>query len=150
MDPYVKCYYSSGFHIFSSSGKVIGAAPATPVLDAFVTSEVTDGTTQADTDKLLVAPDMKVMAISMCVVRIDLGCFVPGEYMSVCLRDNKNELLEHISYQDSTGRWWDPVPAVNVMFIGEWKGHWRRLGIGRVLLRHWVELERKTETITLW
>jgi hypothetical protein len=144
----VYCIYPNGFQILSSNGKVIGVAPAAPLLDAFVTSdEATDGTTQADTDKLSVAPAIKAMAISMAGEHSGLECYVPGEDMPDALLE---ELLELFSYQDSTGRWWEPVPAVNVMFIGEWKGHWRRLGIGRVLLRHWVELERKTETITLW
>jgi hypothetical protein len=148
--PYDKCYDSNGFHTLSSSGNSIGFAPPAPLLDAFVATKVTDGTAQADTDKLLVAPDIKAMAISMGVVRSGLWCFAPDEYMPVDPFEKKTKLLEHTSYQDSTGRWWDSVPAVNVMFIGEWKGHWRRLGIGRVLLRRWVELERKTETITLW
>jgi hypothetical protein len=144
----VYCIYPNGFQILSSNGKVIGVAPAAPLLDAFVTSdEATDGTTQADTDKLSVAPAIKAMAISMAGEHSGLECYVPGEDMPDALLE---ELLELFSYQDSTGRWWEPVPAVNVMFIGEWKGHWRRLGIGRVLLKNWVELERKTETITLW
>jgi hypothetical protein len=143
------CGYPNGFQILSSSGKVLGVAPAAPLLDAFVTSEATDGTTQTDTDELSVAPDIKAIAISTGVVTYELQCFIPhgckpvGHY-------RKRVLNEHISYQDSTGRFWDPVPVVNVMFIGEQEGHWRRLGIGRVLLRRWVELERKTETITLW
>jgi hypothetical protein len=145
---YDDCYYSDGFQILSSRGKAIGVAPAAPLLDAFVTSdEATGGTTQADTDKLSVAPDIKAMAISMGADIYGLNCYVPGEHMPGAPLD---KLLELVSYQDSTGRWWDPVPVVNVMFIGEWKGHWRRLGIGRVFLRHWVELERETETITLW
>jgi hypothetical protein len=150
MSPYDSYYCLNGFQILSSSGKLIGTAPAAPLLDVFVTSKATNGMAQADTDKLSVAPDIKAMAISMGAVRYSLGCHVAEEYTLVNPFDEETELLEHTSYQDNTGRWGDPVPVVNVMFIGEWEGHWRRLGIGRVLLRRWVELEREMETITLW
>jgi hypothetical protein len=145
------CLYPNGFRILSSSGKVVGFAPAASLLDAFVASESTDGTAQADTDKLLVAPYIKTMAISMGVEKFGAECHVAEEDMSsVTYNDALTELYKHTSYQDSTGDWWYPVPVVNVMFIGEREGCWRRLGIGCVLLRRWVELERKTETITLW
>jgi hypothetical protein len=148
--PHSGCSYPTGFQILSSSGKFIGLAPSAPLLYAIIASKATDGTAQADTDKLSVAPDIKAMAISMGAVRGNLRCYVPDVYMPVDSALKETEIFEHASYRDSTGRWLNLVPAVNVMFIGEWKGHWRRLGIGRVLLRRWVELERKTETITLW
>jgi hypothetical protein len=142
------CYHARGFSIFSLSGKVIGVAHWSPFLDDFVGSKAADGMTERELDNPLVVPSLKAMALSIGMTDHDVDCFVAEKDIpNGCTTEL--EVYEYATYQDSTGRWWDPVPVVNVMFIGERDGHWYRMGVGIVLLRRWVEMERKVETITL-
>jgi hypothetical protein len=150
-----------GFHILSCSGEVIGCVLASPVLVAYMTSKTAGGTAETYTDDRSKAPSLKAMALSIGLVMNRLNCYVDDAYRitSDAYRDGHDEVnkvfelqpqfFEYATYRDK-GEWLFPIPAVNVMFIGEREGYWCRLGIGRVLLRRWVELERKMETITLW
>jgi hypothetical protein len=155
------CSDLDGFHILSGSGEVIGYVPASPVLDAYMASKAAGGTAETNMDDRSEAPSLKAMALSIGLVTNRLNCYVGDAYRissdAYCYDDDEvnkvfelePQFFEYATYRDE-GKWLFPIPAVNVMFIGEQEGNWRRLGIGRVLLRRWVELERKTETITLW
>ena len=140
---------STVLHIFSPSGKTIGVAPWSPMLDAFIASNTANGSKKAGPNNRLPLPGLKAMALSLATMKDELlDCCVDEKYLPDD-RSGEAEFYRYITYQDSSGAFWNPVPVVNVMFIGERDGRWYRMGIGRILLKRWVEMERKVETITL-
>lgn len=122
--------HDNAYNIISPDGTLIGfLAPSPTLQDPFLRSQFS-------------SLSFKAMALS-------ISSCSGFDCDTIQSRPVHGDEMPDASYTDCNGKSLYHVPVVNVMLLGEKDETFFRHSIGRVILRHWAELDRQFETLVL-